>query len=329
MAESKIKFGVSMYSFTCEFYAGRFSLEDMMAKIAEIGGKGFECVAASNVPNYPWPTQQYIDQFIRLAQKYRLQPVSYGAYIDKKLRHDREMTEPEIIRSTVNDIEYAHRFGFQVMRTQHLITPAILEKIIPYAEAYNIKVGVEVHIPHLLKTPTIQGYINMLKRVNSPFIGLIPDFGIFMERPNKFYIEYAVKKGANEKIFLHIADCQYRGIQKEAVVEEVKKMGGNAVDLEMVSEIYTKMSYGPADTATLADIMPHVFYMHGKFYYINEGLEDPSIAYHKILPVIRDSGYDGYIMTEYEGHLFGGFVADPVEMCKRHIQMEHKILGLS
>ena len=53
---------------------------------------------------------------------------------------------------------------------------------------------------------------------------------------------------------------------------------------------------------------------------------DPSIAYEKILPVIRESGYDGYIMTEYEGHLYGN-VADPVAMCGRHIRMEKKILG--
>ena len=272
MADHKIKFGVSMYSFTPEFYAETFSLEDLMKTIAGIGGTGFECVAASFIPRHPWPGDQYINNFKSLAAKYNLEPVSYGAYIDKKIRPDREMTEAEIIRSTINDLGYAARMGFGVMRTQHLITPEILEKMLPYAEMYNIKLGVEVHIPHLLKTPAIQQYIQMLKRVNSPFIGLIPDFGIFMERPNRFYLESAVARGADEQIFLHIADCQYQGMTKEETMEEVRSRNGSPVDFEMVNEIYNKMSYGPADLETLKDIMPYVFYMHGKFYYIDENL---------------------------------------------------------
>ena len=71
----------------------------------------------------------------------------------------------------------------------------------------------------------------------------------------------------------------------------------------------------------LKRIMPYVFSMHGKVHYVDENLHEPAIPYEEIIPVIEASGYDGYIVTEYEDE--GGY--DAIEQCHRHIAMIKKL----
>ena len=74
----------------------------------------------------------------------------------------------------------------------------------------------------------------------------------------------------------------------------------------------------------LKDIIPYSFEMHGKFHYIDEGGSEPSIPYEEILPVLRDSGFDDYLICEYEDELFCG----GTEFTRRQLALEKKILGL-
>ena len=63
--------------------------------------------------------------------------------------------------------------------------------------------------------------------------------------------------------------------------------------------------------------------MHGKYHYVYENLEESAIPYDKILEIVRDSDYDGYIVSEYEEYNSG----HSIEMLKRHLQMMKKYLG--
>ncbi len=72
----------------------------------------------------------------------------------------------------------------------------------------------------------------------------------------------------------------------------------------------------------LKEIMPHCFHMHGKFHYLSEDLVEASIPYDQILDVVKNSDYDGYIVSEYEDHESG----NAVEMTRRHQAMMRKIL---
>ena len=68
--------------------------------------------------------------------------------------------------------------------------------------------------------------------------------------------------------------------------------------------------------------MPHCFHMHGKFHYLYEDLTEASIPYEEILNVVKESDYNGYIVSEYEDHESGNALL----MTARHQQMMRKIL---
>lgn len=77
--------------------------------------------------------------------------------------------------------------------------------------------------------------------------------------------------------------------------------------------------YKKPDLEGLKKIMPYCVRFYGKFHYIYDNLEEASIPYNKILPVIKDSDFERYIMSEYES-------GRAYEITKNHLQMERKLL---
>ena len=65
------------------------------------------------VPEYPYPSDRWLNEFRELLQKHGLQPICYSAYIDYGIRTDRDLTEEEIIQFTVNDMIYAKKAGIE------------------------------------------------------------------------------------------------------------------------------------------------------------------------------------------------------------------------
>jgi hypothetical protein len=51
----------------------------------------------------------------------------------------------------------------------------------------------------------------------------------------------------------------------------------------------------------LADIMRYVVFFQTKFYEIDENLVDHHIPWAEFFRVLRDTGYTGYLSSEYEG----------------------------
>ena len=73
----------------------------------------------------------------------------------------------------------------------------------------------------------------------------------------------------------------------------------------------------------LKTILPYCFEFHGKFHYLDEDLVEPSIPYAEILSIIKNSDFDGYLISEYEDDLYCG----GTEFTRRQLQMTKQLLG--
>lgn len=323
MMESKIKLGISLYSFTIDYFMRRYDLEACLATAKELGAEGIEIVAAMMVPGYPWPTEAWMDDFQRLLKKYGLAPVSYSAYVDMGLRTDRDLNEDEIVQFTINDMQIASRMGFPVVRTQHAISPEILEKMLPYAEKLNVWLGVELHVPHTIHVPVWKQYFALFEKYGSKNIGIVPDFGVFQEYPHLPWFHQAAELGMRRKILDVLLPLQRKGVSEE----EALKLVPDLTDAERPVAHELFKDFHPAALEDLAPMVKHSRYMHGKFYHIDENGFDACIPYEKILPILRDNGFEGFIASEYEGHQFDESI-DATEQLKRHLSMEKRILGL-
>lgn len=62
MTQHQIKRGVSLYSFQEEYFLLKLTLEQCIAKAAEIGANGIEIIGEQMVPGFPKLTDAFADQ---------------------------------------------------------------------------------------------------------------------------------------------------------------------------------------------------------------------------------------------------------------------------
>ena len=323
---AKIKTGITLFSLGTPYLKGELDLEGVIKAAADMGAEGYEIVAAQMIPSYPYISDEFVDFINKCTKKYGIAPSCYGANMDRGMLRDRDLTEDEMVARAITDIVSANKMGCTVMREQFLLSPNGLARIAPYAEAYNVRVGIEIHNPESPITPAILDYVKVIEETGSKYIGFVPDFGCFATKPNKPYWDRALAGGAPVELLEKMAQLRYDEVpQEEATKIMMADMQKYPVLFGTLSSMYGFVQFRKSCTAELEGlkkILPYCFEMHGKFHYVDENLQEASIPYEEIIPVIAASDYEGFIITEFEDE--GGYNA--VEQCTRHVAMVKKLL---
>lgn len=321
---SEINLGISLFCFTREYATGYFSFEDCVRTAAEFGATGYEIVASQMIPSYPTVSDEFLAEVESCREKYGISPISYGANMDKGVLSHRHLTLDEMVERTIIDIKSAAKLGCKIVRQQYLLSPEGLKRIIPYAEYYGIKVGIELHNPETPSSPRIQEFLNVIIKSGSSYIGLIPDFGSFATKPNKPHWDEAIAKGADEEHLKLAAELRYEGVDFNTAKERLKLAGAADSVFVALQGMYGYVTFHKTpDFVGLKEIMPYCIHFHGKFHYLDSNNEEASIPYKEILSIIKESEFKGYIVSEYEDHASG----KAVEMTRRQMLMQKTILS--
>lgn len=302
-----IKLCCSLYSFTDPFTAHRWSVEDCVRKAAELGYEGVELVASQMVPNYPYPTDEWMDWFAGILKKYGLKMVCWSAYVDVGLRSDREQTEEEIYRFAVNDMINAKRLGAEVVRSQFGITPNVFRRMLPVCKKLGIRLAIELHNPH---NPDVPIWKDLLAVMHEPgnedgWLGVCPDFGIFQNKPHQLAIDAALRSGIAPEL---VHDAMQGKLRQADIMQMDDLDMGQKFSLMMLDH---KAAAIPSD---MKKIIGDTTYIHGKFHYMEEDNTCPAIPYDEIMPYVVGH-YNGWINAEYEGH-----GEAPVDLSEEHLK---------
>ncbi len=321
-----IKLGITLYCFTQEYCQGTMTFEDCVRKAKEIGAEGYEMVATQMLESYPYVSDKALGEIRAINEYYDIPMVSYGANMDRGMRGDRHLTEDEMLAMAINDVKSAHKLGCKVMREQFLLSPNALAKLAPYAEAYDVKVGIEIHNPETPNTPIMREYLEKIIASGSHYIGFVPDFGLFATKPNKPMWDEALAAGTPVELLEMGRQMRLDEVPQDEAVRRFAEAGANGAAMAALQGMYGFVQFRKdckAELEGLKEIMPYCYHMHGKFHYLSEDLVEASIPYDQILPVIADSDYNGFIVSEYEDHTSG----NAVMMTTRHLAMMRKLLG--
>jgi len=321
----KVKLGITLYSLTREFIHYKLSLEDCIRTVAELGVDGVEIVGAQSVRGYPWPTDETIRSIRAMIDKYKLRLICYSGNADRGMRSDKlDLSADELFEYVVNDIRFAKKLGAPVVRQQHNMTPRVMERVAPWAEKYKVKVTIEMHNPMSPTDPESMEFLRIFEKLKSPYIGFTPDFGSWAEKANPLHVA-ALKQIVRKEVFDYVINAGEKNTPVEAVVQGLTKMGATPAEIATVRSRYYFLACRPADLDGLKRILPYSAHFHGKFHVLNDDGSDVAIPTGKLLSVLRDSGYDGYVSLEYEGH--ASVDTDAVPILKRHLAYCRKALG--
>ena len=182
------KRGVALYSYSAELGLTK-SLEECFEDLHDMGAHGIEILANTHIENYPNPTDEWVEKWFRLCDKYEIVPVEYGNWIDSHVLGYRDLTTEESYEMLARDIRLAHRLGFTVMRTKMPVINDALELVknwreiikmaLPLAEELGIKMCPEIHIPSNLKGKMVTEYVDFIKETGTKNLGLNIDFSVF------------------------------------------------------------------------------------------------------------------------------------------------------
>lgn len=324
-----VKLGATLFCYGTEYARYEFDFEECVKQAALAGATGYEIVGTQMIPSYPNVSDEFLGLVEKLRRKYGIGPVGYGANNDKGMRPDRNLTDDEMLADAITDLKAANKLGCKVMRVQYMMSPEAFRRLAPYAELFDVKCGIEIHNPETPASPKMQEYLKVIKETRSEYLGFVPDFGFLSVAPNKPHWIKALQAGVSEEHLEMAAQMRRDGVPQEEAGKKLMEAGAHPAIMGTLAGMYGFVQFHdrkdlPGLLQELKDIIPYSFEMHGKYHYLSEDCVEPSIPYEEILPVLKESGFDGYLICEYEDELYcGGY-----EFTKRQMEMERRILGL-
>lgn len=308
--------GVTLYSFTRDFHGRRYSFEQLVRKVAERGlGPGLEIVGFQSIRNFPDVSDEFVTGFQRLIGETGLRPSALGANADSYLRRDRALTGEEMVEYMRAQIEVAHRLGFPIVRVQYSVTPDDMERLLPVAEANDVRLGMEIHSQHSVGHPVIQALLERYEKLGSPHLGFIPDWGVSMRKIPRTLLARLRAQGASEELLRAVEELWEAGLERGPLLSDADidaerqafwdlahRLGGE----KFAHDIMVNASglFGHQKPEDWAQVMKWAVHTHGKFYEIDEHGDEPSVPIREIMKVYLEAGYSGVISSEWEGFHF-------------------------
>lgn len=328
---SKIKRAVSMYSLQDQYARGRMSLADIFKWLNEMDA-GLEFISDQMMKGTPKPSEEALKEWDDLVEKYKPALVCNDVFINTCLYKNRTLTKKESLELLIQEIKLAHRLGFPMIRLVSNTRADIIEPALPYAEKYNVVMTLEIHAGMSFDEPLTQAFIKVMKELNSPYVGLTVDTGIFCERHPRVSTNFFRELGVNEELIKRIDAIFESGTDPRHAYAKAKAEGKEFPD-EIQECIHTQDEYEYALFAdgyertpfsVLDEFVPYIKHIHGKIYEMTEDGTEYSIPFDKVVEYLDSVGYDGYIATEYEGNRFA-LAGEPIRD-KENVEAHQKLL---
>jgi sugar phosphate isomerase/epimerase len=318
---SDIKLGLSLYSLTSEWAAGRYDLHSLLDAVATAGiGPGIEIVASQTVRTYPMVTEEFVREWRDAFDRHGFVPSSFGANLDMGRRRDRDMTLDEEFEFTVTQFRSARALGYSLVRIQSA-KPELIRRLMPVADELDLTLGWEIHAPYGPNTPKVMEIRELYDQIDSPRLGFVADFSATMRRMSPTLLRKLAKMGLATQDLERLQEIWAKdaGID-ERHAEFIEYLHSRSIAPESLGS-FARLAFnmhGRIDPTEWSDIMPRIVHVHAKFYDIDDDGNEPAIDYPALVRLFVDGGYSGFFSSEWEGHAFADLdEADPVDLIRR------------
>lgn len=329
-----IKLGLTLYSLTSEWAAGRYDLAGLLDAVDTAGiGPGIEIVASQTLRTYPLVTDEFVREWRDAFDRHGFVPSSFGANLDMGRRRERDMTPDEEYEFTVAQFRSARALGFPLVRIQSA-APELIRRLMPVAEELDLTLGWEIHAPIGPNSPKVMAIRELYDEIDSPRLGFVADFSSTMHAMAPTTLRKLAKMGGLtpddldrlQQIWATDADIN---TQHGEFVGYLRSRDIAPESLGSFARLAFNM-HGKVDPREWADIMPRIVHVHAKFYDIDESGNEPAIDYPELVRVFVEGGYSGFFSSEWEGHAFADLgEADPLDLVrKQHDLIRRSITAL-
>lgn len=318
IAGTGIHLGITLYSLTSEWAAGRYTFESLLEEVAARGlGPGVEFNAAQMLRTYPDVDEDFVTMWRTTLDRLELVPSAMGTNLDMGRRADRDMTPDEEYEFLATQLRTANRLGFNrvVIRSAG---KELLRRLLPLAEKYDQRLGYELHAPAGPNDPKILAIRELYEELGSDRLGFTADFSSTMHSLSPTLFRTLRTMGLQDEHLEAMQDFWRAPLpmheRNQAFEEYLRSEGVDPKSLGPFSRLAFNM-HGLVPPEEWLDIMPITFHAHAKFFDIDEHGNEPAMDVPRILKQFVAGGFRGYLSSEWEGHAFADLdEADPVSL---------------
>lgn len=192
------------------------------------------------------------------------------------------------------------------------------------AEDLNINFGLEIHVPMTIRGAQVQSYLEFIQRKNTEYASFIPDMAIFATTLPAPLVRKALRSGGDEAQIQAIVAAYEAHEDMTRFGDALRKQGLKGTE-ELLAFAIRNV---PSPVEDLPALLPYVRHFHGKFYEVDESLQEHGIRFDQVVPLLKNSGWEGYINSEYEGQrmYLPGEEPDELEQVRRQHQLVSQLL---
>ncbi len=305
---SRIKTCVSLYSLQDEYLNKRMSLKEIMLFLKENGVEGIEILPDQMIHGAPDPTEETFAAWDAILEETGMTPVIADVFLNTNLYDNRSLTKKECVDLLTREIKMTSRLGIKLIRLVSMTPAWVLEPLLPVLEEYEMTVTLEIHAGMAFDIPQTQAFIAEMKRLNSPYIGLTIDTGIFCRKLPRVVANYNMSIGSNPALYDYVnarfaegTDMKQFFAAQGGWPEDFKALVKNEADMFFA---YTADGYENLPYSVLDEYIPYIKHFHFKLFEMTEEGVEYSMDYKGLLEYLHEKEYDGYVSTEYEGNRF-------------------------
>ena len=305
---SKIKTCVSLYSLQDEYLNKRMNLRDILEFVKENEAEGFEILPDQMIHGAPEPSEETFAAWDKMIAETGVKPVVADVFLNTNLYWNRTLTPKECVELLQKEIKMTARLGIHLIRLVSMTPAFVLEPLIPTLEKYDVTIALEIHAGMAFDIPQTQEFIAEMKRLNSPYIGLVIDTGIFCRRLPRVVSDYNMSIGSTPELYDYVnkvfqagSDMKQYFAQKGGWPDDFKALIRNEPDTFFA---YTADGYENLPYSILDEYIPYIKHFHFKLFEMTDEGVEYSMDYKGLLEYLHEKDWDGYVSTEYEGNRF-------------------------
>ena len=303
-----IKSSISLYSLQYQFLQGKMTLEDMFKFVKEQHVDGIEILPDQMLKGTPTPSEETYAMWDDLMKKYQPGLACDDIFLNTNLYKNRELTHRECIDLIKQEIVMAHRLGFKVIRLVSMVPAWVLEPCLETAAKNDVTLCIEIHGGLGFGVPKTDEFLNEMLRLDSPYIGIVPDTSLFCRRIPRVVSNYCREVyGTNPELIKYAEETHASGTDFFAL--NLKHGGMDPTLKSLIKDPAKDMFYAQnldgyenRDLSCMDPFVKYIRHFHFKLYEMTEEGTEYSIDYKEVLEYLHKHGYNGYVSTEYEGN---------------------------
>jgi sugar phosphate isomerase/epimerase len=281
----KPKIGMSLYTYGADLKRDRMSVKECIEHAAGLGVEGIELVDKQHIPNYPHQSVYDLQELRDYIESFGMKVSCYSTYCDTMVKSGHWATEEEQMAMIEEDIAEAKVLGAKVVRFFVVPgDPQILSKLLrghTYEKFHEYFLKENIKIVKKV-LPVLKEYkVKWGDEVHAP-------------RPPKSFVTLA-----------KAIDDEYYGLIPDFSAWQTKGF---------------PTEFGMSSFNLLREIMPYTVHVHAKAHVFDDKGEEPNTPYDRLITIISECGFNGYISAEYEGWWFGTYI-DSKKIAKTHVKL--------